>query len=91
MNKTSSLVTQFCIQPHSEGFVKNLLMIGRTDDTNADEITLARLSRLQCHFGIKAILLSVKTHRMKGIIKEGKQAAYAPFSVQNDSLISFMH
>lgn len=46
-------------------------MIGQTDVCNAAEITLARLSRLQCHFSIKGIWLSMKTYGMYGI-KGGK-------------------
>lgn len=50
---------------------KNLSVIGWTDVCNVAEITLARLSRLQCHFGIKGICLSMKTYGMQGI-KGGK-------------------
>lgn len=64
----SPRICGFSVQPDSpvRGFGLNQRITEQTDVCSVAQITLTRLSRLQCHFGIKGICLSMQTYGMWG-------------------------
>lgn len=65
-------------------------MMEQTDVAGAADITLARLSRLQCHFRIRSIWLSMRTYGMEGGAREEEgQAAYSPVFRPKSQFSSF--